>query len=204
MRFQRLAALTAMVAAWSSAATITFTHAGTGSGQIGGTTFTNADFVIVDTADTASRIAIPGGWSINDLSASISIAGLGTFTFLTPTRTFVNNVASFAGFSRSGASGDDLYFDPVNPAFASWDLLSSIGPISGTGQVLQWTSAFAAVNTNRGVLTINSGTNPGVFTAAVSVITATPEPSSLVFLCLGLIGMVVVRLRYSRHLLPRA
>ena len=68
---------------------ISMTHTGVGSGTIGGTPFANKTFTITDVASTASRVSFGGGYTIVDLSASISIAEVGTFQFTSGTRTFV-------------------------------------------------------------------------------------------------------------------
>ena len=91
---------------------ITFTHTGTGSGTIGATSFANAAFTITDTADTTARSSFSTGFFINDLSASISIAGVGNFNFTSGTRTFVNNSLSLVGFSRSGAGQATNHVQP--------------------------------------------------------------------------------------------
>jgi hypothetical protein len=140
-----------MMTACSSASIITFTHTGLGTGQIGPTSFTNANFTITETADTANRQSIGGpvGFLIDDSSASIAISGVGTFTFLTPTLIFVNNTSTRVGFSRADTI-IDLFDGPVNTVFATYDLTTSIGPISGSGTLQQW--QFSPVNISGGSL----------------------------------------------------
>ena len=175
-----------ILAASSYAATITMTHTGVGSGQIGSTSFTNAAFTITDIADTTNRQLIGTAYFINDNSASIAITGLGTFNFTTATRTYVSNGGQIVGFSRSGSAGADLFSGPQSTLFTTWDMLSSIGPVSGTGSLFQW--ALSQVNTNAGVLTFNDGSSNTVFTAGIGG-TTVPEPSSLISIGTSLIGL---------------
>jgi len=101
----RVSAGVALLLAPSSfAAVLLLTHTGTGSGQIGATSFTNATFTISDTVDTANRQVIPsgGGFFIDDSSASIAITGVGTYPFSSPTRTFVNNSVTSWDFPGQG------------------------------------------------------------------------------------------------------
>jgi hypothetical protein len=205
MRLWQMACLTMSLAACSYADIITFTQTGVGSGTIGATTFTNAAFTITDIGNTANRTAVPLGFFIDDTSASILINGVGTFGFLTGTRTFVNNSVGngTVGFSRAGTAGDDLFDGPSNAVFGTWDMLSSIGPISGTGFLQQWDpAAFGAVNTTGGVLIFQSGSSSTVFNGTTGTV---PEPSTLPVLTGCLIGLVVGfrRILLSEHTPPR-
>jgi len=165
------------------AATITFAHIGFGSGTLGGTPFTTSGFTITAQGDTNNRDNFLGGYYIDHDWASISITGLGTYQFTTGTRTFVNNIGPLVGFSRS-ENFLDLFDGPYNDAFATWDMLSPIGPITGTGQLLQW-GLSPSVVTNAGVLVFsNSG-----FEAATFVATSVPEPSTVMLLGSGLLGL---------------
>jgi hypothetical protein len=163
----------------SHADIITITHTGTGSGEIGATRFVDAFFTITDIADTANRKqnSTKTGYSIQDISAWIDIAGVGTFDFITPTRSFVKNTTSIAGFARAGVAGPDLADERVAGAFSTWDMLSDIGPISGQVDLLQWNSA--PIETSGGTLKFDDGTTTGTFEARVAHV---PEPSAVVML----------------------
>ncbi len=177
-------ALLVAIAFNSRADLITLTHSGTGSGRIGATFFTNAGFTITEFADTTNRAPFSGGFSIEDFSASISISGVGNFHFTTATETFVNNNLSVVGFSR--ASGPDLFNGPTNSLFASWNLLSSLGPVTGPSSLLQW--SLSPVNTDGGVLSFSSATMTGTFQATV-----VPEPAcGLVMLATSFLAVCIV------------
>ncbi|MEM6570435.1 MAG: hypothetical protein AAF957_18635 [Planctomycetota bacterium] len=163
--------LSATLLALSSTAltqTITLVHEGTSSGSLGGVPFAASDFRITCIADVGNRetgVVFVGYW-IDHTSVSIDITGVGTVDITTPTRTFVNNAVSIVGFSRSTMGGLDLFNGPIDPAFSTWDMTTAIGPVTGSGQTLQWT--MGDILTSGGVLDMNSnGGLPCIFTATV-------------------------------------
>jgi hypothetical protein len=110
-------------------------------------------------------------------------------------RTFVNNGSRTVGFSRAGPTGSDLLDGPTTAVFGSWDMLSSIGPISGPGILIQWN--WPAVLTSGGTLYFydnDLGNMSTTFTATI-----TPEPSSLALL--GLAAVLGLASRRSRKTL---
>jgi hypothetical protein len=159
------------------------TRTGVGSGTINGVPFSNAAFTITDTMDTSQRSAfnLSGntGFSINDFAASITIAGVGNFNFTSGTRAFVNNTSGLVGFSTTDIPALDLFDGPSSSAFASWDMLSPIGPISGSGTL--W-PAWTWVTTDGGPLVFT-------YTPVVSTVfeaNIVPEPGVGLLTMLGL------------------
>jgi hypothetical protein len=176
-------------AATAVAAPITFIYTGSGdyTAQLDGVPFSDADFTIIATGDTDDRQAFSGGFFIEHLTATISIAGVGTFDFITPTATFVNNSNAAAGFYRSSG---DLY-DGSHPVFSTWDMLSSIGPVAAPWDLLQWT--VAPVITDGGELVFSNARVDGTFQAIVA--TQVPEPAPLALAALGLLVLAALRTR---------
>jgi PEP-CTERM motif len=170
----------------AGATPIEFIYTGTGSGTIGVSTFSNASFVITEQSDT-SNIQSCGSCSFIDAnSTSISIGGIGSYLFTTGTRTF--DASGLVGFSRAGAGGVDL-IDVFS--VGSWNMISSIGPISQTVSLLQWGSPWPPVDTTGGVLSFNDSSTSGTFQA----ISGVPEPATYAMLLagLGLIGFTTLR-----------
>lgn len=168
----------------ADAAPVIFTHEGIGSGQLDGVSFTSAQFAITATGDTEDRVVLGADiFAIQHLTASITIEGLGGFDFTIPTRTFVND--DLIGFSRSttdGFGGADLFNGPSDAELRDYELLTSIGPISGNAQLIQWASV-PEVTTSGGTLVFETNNQVvGTFTARI-----VPEPSSVALLVFGLI-----------------
>jgi len=117
------------MATTASADIITFIHECNTSvtGTLDGEPF-EATFTITASGDTDDRDTNGLDFWIDHTSASIEIDGVGTFDFVTPTRTFANNDFEVVGFSRAGANGTDLFNGPSHRDFGAWDMLSSIGP----------------------------------------------------------------------------
>ena len=100
--------LVAASAVDGSAEPILFTYTGTGTGTIGSTPIVNVDFTITALSDTDTRRTVSSGIYYEDHSwASITIDGVGTYEFITGTRTFVNQGVGSGqvGFSRAGKGG---------------------------------------------------------------------------------------------------
>jgi hypothetical protein len=122
---------------------------------------------------------------------------LGDFVLTSPTRTFVDNSIMTTGLERAGTGefGDLLDMFGVS-AFATWDMTTSVGPVSATGRLLQWN--LFPVNTSGGVLLFNDGNPLTVFQATT---TATiPEPGNWL---LALIPLVLLMQRHCARVFSK-
>jgi hypothetical protein len=108
-------------------------HTGIGSGSIDGADFSDTQFTITSIGDTDDLIDLPGIYFIQHISSVIELDGVGTFDLISDTRTFVNSSSELVGYSRAGDSELDLFNGPTNSAFATWDTLSAVGLVTGTG-----------------------------------------------------------------------
>lgn len=85
-----------------AASPITYTFAGTASGNLGGRTFTNEAFAIAVGSNTNSIEDCGGSLLNNDsIAATISISGFNVATFITPTAVFDYQSHSTLGFFQS-------------------------------------------------------------------------------------------------------
>jgi hypothetical protein len=89
------------------------------------------------------------------------------------------------GFGRNnGSIGPNLIDRPYSTdAFTAWDMLTSIGPISGPGDILQW--SLSPVLTSGGTLILDNASVDVAFSAIVSV----PELSTWAMMLLGFAGL---------------
>lgn len=185
--FAVVASVVGAVAGSASAAQITFVHESSGSGTIGTQSFgatAPVNFTITATGDTTAAQSFGDGFWIDHVSASISIAGVGTFDILTGTRTFVYNLGQVVGFSRAGGTGLDLLNGPrLFPELGTWDMTTSLGPITGAGEIIQW-NANPNINTSGGVLFINSTPDATVTFSA----TVVPAPGAVALGGVALLG----------------
>jgi hypothetical protein len=179
--------LAACLAVWAGfgeaqAAPITYTFTVTASGSLGPNPFNNAALTVTDTANTDSvREVSPGLFQVLDLTATVSVAGLGTATFTFATITFLNqNVSGVVG---TFGPGTDILDVIGNPALDTYDLTTSIGPLTGSPLF----SSGIHFRTTSGDLVLDGVSGNATFAAVAS---PAPEPSGLALTAVGLAGVV--------------
>jgi len=161
---------------------VTYTFSGTGTGDLGGAAFTNADFRVTITGNTGDISLLgPGILDIVNLPAVIEVAGLGSLSFANPVYVFNNQTAQVVGFgdySFGDFQGD--FWDQPSHLLVTYNLATTFGPITTSAPI--FFGIFT--DTDRGFLELTqSAGTAATFKAQVA---AVPEPSSALLFGLGL------------------
>ncbi len=162
------------------AAQATYTLSTVASGHLGLQSFTLAHVTITSTADT-SQITnpAPGIFRVPDITATVFVSDIGTATFTIPTINVANQNIPAVGFSAPNQNLAILFADN-NPAFHSYDLSTSFGPLAGTPGY----NSGISFMTSAGLFSLNYASDV-TFQAVV-----VPEPS--IPALVGLVLMCVV------------
>ncbi len=168
----------------ANASPISYIFQGTGAGHLGNSPFDNALFTITVNADTDNVQDQGGGLFVNvGTSAQIVIQGLNPATFLIPVQLFDNQPVGVAGLSRAPDAADLI--DLVDPAFNNYDLKGDFGPVFIPFPLFgQFNCQFGCVSTTEGDLDFISMTD-----LTFSATTGVPEPSTLVLMGAGVLGL---------------
>lgn len=170
-----------LIAGAANADPATYIYTGFASGTLDGVEFTNRAITITGKADTTNRTSGPTFWRVSHDSATIEVEGLGTLSVITETSTAVNSSTMRTVFGNV-PSNAALYLMGADPAFETWDLTTSLGPLNLASEFLQW--AVAPLATSGGELILNNQTGTGTFQAIV-----VPAPGAVgVAVIAGLVG----------------
>ncbi|HZL28011.1 MAG TPA: PEP-CTERM sorting domain-containing protein [Acidobacteriaceae bacterium] len=186
--------LLAIVVLWTSgtlpvahAAPITYTMSGVFSGSIGATSFTDTAATFTFVGDTSATASLGAGFYTNTAGVStITLAGLGTATFLSTTFGAESQFDGAGFYDIANGFGVSIY----DPALGSYALTPSFSDTASLER--SFAAGFGTTeSTSMGELLLdgNDG-SPATFTASQAV--TTPEPGSFAMLATGLLGVTCV------------
>jgi hypothetical protein len=174
----------------ASAGTITVVDSATASGSLGSTSFDDSLITLTLTGNTSGVANFGGGLFdlLPEAPVTINIASLDTTATFTDEVTVVvaetGEIAGFLDNTLLALNRPDDILSTTNSVFGTYDLTTSIGPVTGAG--FSGTSIFG---TNEGGLQITA-VGESTFTATV-----VPEPTTLTLMGLGLACLAVRRRR---------
>ncbi len=160
----------------ASAGPITYTQIATGSGSLGGTSFTNAVVTITAIADTAGIILSDPSdkfYEVTNESTTVDVAGIGSATFTDTIYTGVVQLFQVAGFHD--INSEDI-LDTGSPTFSTYNLSTSIGPLAGTTII---NPGWSFPTTAGAFIFTSANENDSTFQATLGT-APIPEPSSLI------------------------
>jgi large repetitive protein len=165
------------------AAPVSYSLTTTASGTLGGTSFTNAQVTVTLTGDTANVQPVPAPYADaleNSGNATVNVAGFPTATFTDPIviiSTLNDTASPFGGpavLILDNTTGTGILFQ-TGSIFSTYDLRSSLGPLSGTGGVASGSHMTPIFPTTAGNFTWAIGQPSGTSTfTAVATQTALP------------------------------
>jgi len=179
--------------------TITFTNTFVASGTLGASSFSNALVTLVGTGDAADFLtSLPNFYRDTAVSTTITVAGLGSGSVITPLGFFLDARPGITGKAGATVAGTGFQIDVMEAtAFQSYDSHSSFAPVPAL-LTFSWVGQNQ-FNTSLGAFIISDVTYHSAASFGVQITPSpVPEPSSLLLMGSGtvaLLGMVKRRFR---------
>ena len=171
----------------ASANPVTYTETATVGGSLNGVSFSNQVITLTGSGNTANITQPTPGVFENFLTLLFSITGgVGSGTFTNSTFVLSNNSGIIGGFSD--ATGNAAILLTTNAAFGTYDLSTSLSPVSGTAT----TNQGRQNPTTAGPLVFNFNTT-ATFSADV-----VPLPAALPLFATGIGGLGLLGWRRKR------
>ena len=170
---------------------ITYTYSANLSGSLGGTSFTQAVVVFTQMGNTSGISLLPTNVYVNDSgTTTVMIQGIGTATVLSST---------FGAYAQQQGQLDSLGFFDTTTNFGVAELGGPVGYDLSTSIISSGSKGASGSSgseaTSLGALLI---TQPAGGIASFTAVAATPEPSGLVLLGTGVLGVAGVLRRRLR------
>ena len=182
-----LAPLAFLLSGFANAEVVTYTETATVDGSLGSSTFTDAALTLTFVSDT-SDVNNEGSGLFNNTTGSLAIAGVGTATVTDQVQAVDNQNGPLAGFGDNTENA--FILGTRDGAFSTYDLTTSIGPITNSA-VFNAGTSFATDEGGFIISRVDGG--DATFTAVVGA--ATPEPATTVLIGIGMVGLAALRRR---------